>query len=372
MVTAMTQIRQLPLHAVHERLGARFAEFGEWEVPIYYSGIIDEHHTVRTKVGMFDICHMGEFCVTGQDAEKVVNHWITNDVRKLYPGRAVYSPVCNPSGGVVDDVVVMRISADQYLIVVNAGNVEKDFSWFESHLEGNARLENKTAETGLIAVQGPLSGEVIDHVFKIGCGSIRYYHFAAQTTEFGPLIFSATGYTGEKGFEIFCPMEQTGKIWDRLLDAGQPFGIKPVGFGARDTLRLEAKMCLYGHELTDETTPLEAGLDWTIAWDKEDFIGKEALVAQKKNGISRKLVGFEMMDRGIPRSGCVIKANGTAIGHVTSGSFSPTLQKNIGLAYIAAELGAAGHVIEIEIREKSFKAKIVEGAFYSVTKKHIP
>ncbi len=360
----ISQLKKLPLHIEHERLGARFGAFGEWYVPLYYTSVIEEHETVRTGVGVFDISHMGEFFVRGKDARELVNHWILNDVAKLSPGAALYSPVCRENGGIVDDVVVMEEDSEQFLIVVNAANIEKDFKWFQSHKSGDVVFENASDQIGLLAIQGPLSRKVIKSLFDIDLNQLSYYHFVKFVSPFGELILSETGYTGEEGFEIFCPMENLARLWQRLMQVGKPIGLKPVGFGARDTLRLESRFLLYGHDMTDETTPLEAGLGWTIAWDKSDFIGKGALEEERKRGIKQRLIGFELSDRGIARDGCSVLMNGRQIGKVTSGTFSPTLKKSIGLAYVVVEHTQIGQTIDIEIREKTVKAQIVKTPFY--------
>ncbi len=360
----VSQLKKLPLHSEHERLGARFGAFGEWYVPLYYTSVIEEHETVRTGVGVFDISHMGEFFVHGKDARELVNHWIANDVAKLSPGGALYSPVCRENGGIVDDVVVMEEGPEQFLIVVNAANIEKDFNWFKAHKTGDASLENASDQIGLLAIQGPLSRKVIHSLFDIDLSKISYYHFVKFDSPFGELVLSETGYTGEEGFEVFCPAEELPHLWQRLMKVGKPVGLKPVGFGARDTLRLESRFLLYGHDMTDETTPLEVGLAWTIAWEKTDFIGKEALEEERKRGIKRKLIGFEMSDRGIARDGYSVLIDGRQIGKVTSGTFSPTLKKSIGLAYITTEHAQIGQAIDIEIRGQAIKARIVKTPFY--------
>ena len=367
----ISHLKKLPLHSEHERAGARFGAFGEWYVPLYYTSVLEEHETVRTGVGVFDISHMGEFWVTGQDAQAAVNHWITSDVAKLSPGQALYSPVCRENGGIVDDVVVMEEDPERFLIVVNAANIEKDFAWFKSHLRGDAILQDASAETALLAIQGPRSPEVIQSVFDIDLNRISYYHFVKLNSSFGEIILSETGYTGEEGFEVFCSMRQVSNLWRRLMQIGKPKGIKPVGFGARDTLRLESRFLLYGHDMTDDTTPLEAGLGWTISWEKDDFIGKGALEAERKRGIKHRLVGFELSDRGIAREGCSVSVGAHQIGKVTSGTFAPTLKKSIGLAYVDTEYAQVGQMVDVEIRGKTTKAQIVKTPFYKRLKSSI-
>ena len=360
----IAQLKKLPLHSEHDHLGARFGAFGEWYVPLYYTSVLEEHETVRTGVGIFDISHMGEFLVRGKDALVLVNQWVTNDVAKLSPGRALYSPVCRENGGVVDDVVVMEEGPGKYLIVVNASNIEKDLNWFRSHQKGDATVENASDQTALLAIQGPSSRPLIHSVFDIDLSQISYYHFVKFSSEFGEIILSETGYTGEEGFEVFCSIHEVSRLWRHLMKLGKPLGVKPIGFGARDTLRLESRFLLYGHDMTDETTPLEAGLGWTVGWAKNDFIGKQALETQRKSGIKRKLIGFELNDRGIAREGCPITLDGRSIGRVTSGTFSPTLKRSIGLAYVATPYAEIGQVFDIEIRGKTQKAQVVKTPFY--------
>lgn len=375
-------LKKLPLHSEHERLGGRFGAFGEWYVPLYYTSVIEEHEHVRSKVGVFDISHMGEFFVRGKNARATINQWITNDAGKLFPGRAIYSPVCRPSGGIVDDVVVFEEDPENFLIVVNAANIDKDFAWFSAHLPSNVKLENKSPEIALFAVQGPESRPLIASLFDIDLSRISYYHFmklsakelggsatySGGDSSFGEVVLSETGYTGEEGFEIFCPIKSAAFFWKRLFEAGKKFDLKPIGFGARDTLRLESKYLLYGHDMNDETNPLEAGLGWTIGWSKEPFIGKQSLEAEKVRGVKKKLIGFELIGRGIAREGCSVQVNGKNVGHVTSGTFSPTLKKSIGLAYVSADCSQTGQSLDIEVRGKLQKAQIVKTPFYKRSK----
>lgn len=363
----IAHLKRLPLHSEHERLGARFGAFGDWCVPLYYTSVIEEHETVRTGVGVFDISHMGEFFVRGRGARPLVNRWLTNDVAKLSPGRALYSPVCREDGGIIDDVVMFEEHPEQYLIVVNAANIEKDFAWFQGHSAGDVSLENASARMALLAVQGPRSRQLIGAVFDVDLTEISYYHFVKFSSPFGEILLSETGYTGEEGFEVFCLVDQVSRLWRRLMETGNPMGLKPIGFGARDTLRLEARLLLYGHDMTDETTPLEAGLGWVVGWTKDDFIGKRALEAERARGSERKLIGFELDGRGIARPGCRLSLDRRPIGNVTSGTYSPTLRRSIGLAYIATEYADIGRTIDIEIRGKSAKARIVKTPFYKRT-----
>ena len=295
------ELKKFPLHPEHKRLGARFGAFGEWYVPLYYSSVLEEHEAVRQRVGVFDISHMGEVYLEGPDALRVLNRLVTNDLSKLYPGRALYSPVCRENGGIVDDVIVYEISPSQFLIVVNAANIAKDVQWFESHLEGKVKLRNSSAETALFAVQGPKSKAVVGSLFDVDLEKLSYYHFMKFDSPFGEVLLAKTGYTGEEGFEVFCAVDRARGLWKRLFEVGRADDLKPIGFGARDTLRLEARLLLYGHDMTDETSPLEASLGWTIDWSKDDFIGKKSLEKQRQQGVSRKLIGFELAGRGIAR-----------------------------------------------------------------------
>ena len=360
----LSHLKKLSLHSEHERTGGRFGAFGQWFVPLYYTSVIEEHEHVRNKVGIFDISHMGEFYVRGKAARSTINQWMTNDAGKLFPGRAIYSPVCRETGGIVDDIVVFEEDPENFLMVVNAANIDKDFAWFQSHLKGDATLENRSAEIALFAVQGPLSRALVSKFFGIDLNQISYYHFVKINSSYGRLVLSETGYTGEEGFEIFCPILNAKKLWMDLFKVGKEFDLKPIGFGARDTLRLESKFLLYGHDMNDETSPLEAGLGWTIGWSKENFIGKQALETERARGSKRKLMGFELLDRGIAREESPVYLNGKQIGKVTSGTFSPTLKQSIGLAYISAEFAQIGQDLEIEVRNKSHKARLVKTPFY--------
>ena len=363
--TKEADLKKLALHAEHQAAGGHFGVFGDWYVPLYFTSVLDEHETVRTGVGVFDISHMGEFYVEGAGARSAIDRWITNDVSKLYPGRALYSPVCNARGGIVDDVIVYELSAEQYLIVVNAGNIEKDFSWFQKHAHGTAKLRNASSETALLAVQGPKSPDVIRALFDVDLSKLSYYHFTKLNSPFGELLLAQTGYTGETGFELLCAYDQAAPLWKRLFERGKPFGLKPIGFGARDTLRLEARYLLYGRDMTTKTSPLEAGLGWTIGWDKPDFIGKKALFKEREAGVQRRLVGFELKDRGIAREGAKIFANGREVGQVTSGTFSPTLKKSIGLGYVSQKRTRVGQALALDIRSRLVPAEVVKTPFYS-------
>ncbi|SFS55203.1 glycine cleavage system aminomethyltransferase GcvT [Paenibacillus sp. BC26] len=353
-----------PLYAAHPEV--RCIDFGGWELPVQFSGIQKEHDAVRQRAGLFDVSHMGEFKVTGLFAERFLQLLTTNDVAKLADGQAQYSLMCYSDGGVVDDLLVYRITADQFMVVVNASNIDKDYEWMRSHLIGDVLLENISDKLALLALQGPSAAAVMA---AAGAGTdvleLPPFRFAPSTSLAGvDALVSRTGYTGEDGFEIYVQADRAGDVWKRLLTAGEPLGLIPSGLGARDTLRFEARLPLYGQELSNTITPLEAGVGFFVKLDKEVFIGREALVKQKEDGLSRKLVGIELIDRGIPRSHYPVYANGTLIGTVTTGTQSPTLKRNLGLALIDANYAALGTELTVEIRGKQLKAKVIKTPFY--------
>lgn len=360
-------LKRTPLYPLYSELfGVRCIDFGGWELPVQFSGIQKEHDAVRQQAGLFDVSHMGEFMVTGTFAESFLQRMTTNDVSRLLDGQAQYTLMCYPDGGVVDDLLVYRISADQFMVVVNASNIDKDLNWLEEHLIGDVVLENMSDRTALLALQGPLAVEIMK---SAGADSdtleLPSFHFRTDTGLTGlPVLISRTGYTGEDGFEIYVPSEQAGDVWKTLLTAGEPLGLIPAGLGARDTLRFEARLPLYGQELSDTITPLEAGVVFFVKLDKEDFIGKDALVKQKSDGLPRKLVGIEMIDRGIPRCHYPVYVGDVQIGEVTTGTQSPTLKRNLGLALINSDYSALGTELEVEIRGKKLKAAVIKTPFY--------
>lgn len=355
-----------PLYEQHVSLGAKITEFAGFLMPLQYAGIVAEHHTVRTMVGIFDLTHMGEILVAGRQAEQFLNYITTNNVSNLMPGAIQYSLLTNANGGVIDDILVYRVPEGFYL-VVNAANTAKDYQWLRQHAPEGVTITDLSAETALIAVQGPNSLPVAEKALDEGLDGVPYYHFTDLSYRGERIRVSRTGYTGEDGFEIYMPLQLAPLLWDELLEVGKPYGIQPIGLGARDTLRLEMRMALYGNELTDNDTPLEAGLARFVAFDKGEFIGREALLRQRAEGVNRKLVGFVMKEKGIPRHGYNIVKNGEIIGHVTSGTMSPTLQIGIGMGYVASAHAQAGSTIEIEIRRQMVPAEIIKGRF--VTKK---
>lgn len=353
--------RQLPLHQKHVDRSAKMGQFGDWEVPLYYTSILQEHEAVRTKAGLFDISHMGEFFFSGAHAASFLDSLLSRDIAGLEVGQASYMALLNDDGCVIDDIIVYRFADERFLMIVNAGNVEKDEAWIRSKIPSNVLFENKTNELGLLALQGPLSEPLIRKAFgDDAVEGLGYYKFRSCD---GSGMIARTGYTGEDGFELMVPLNELEKVWDDLFEAGGE-DLVPVGFGCRDTLRLEAGMPLCGHDMSEETNALEARLGWTLDFSKENFIGKKALEEIKSNGVNQKLVGFEMLDRGIPREHYKVQVGGDVVGEVTSGSFAPTLKKNIGLAYVKSDFSKQGTEIEIMIRDKPAKAKITKLPFY--------
>lgn len=361
------QLLRTPLYERHRALGARLVEFGGWEMPVQYSGILEEHRTVRERAGLFDVCHMGEFRVEGADALDFLQRLVPNNVARLVDHQALYTQILRTDGGTLDDLIIYRQSEGHYMVVVNAGTMEQDWAWFNERAAGwkSLTLTNISAETGLIALQGPRAQAILQPLTQTPLDNIKYYHSLRGDIAGIPCVISRTGYTGEDGFELYCPAGQTVALWDALLDAGKAEGLLPAGLGARDTLRLEAGYCLYGHELTQDITPLEAGLGWTVKLDKGvDFIGRDALVAEKEHGLRRKLVGIELTDRGVPRAGYPILQNGEPVGALTSGAMAPTLGKPIGIGYMHSGAMTPGSSIAIEIRGKQVPAVIVPLPFY--------
>ena len=361
----MVEVKRTPLYEEHTAAKAKLIDFGGWEMPVQYAGVIEEHHAVRTKAGLFDVSHMGEIDVSGTEALAFVQMLITNDASKLDDGKILYSPMCYPNGGVVDDLLVYRYNENRFFLVVNASNVDKDYAWIVEQAEKfNVSVENVSEQYAQLALQGPLSETILQRITNTDLAQIKYYGFVHGEIDGTPCLISRTGYTGEDGFEIYVSPEYGRKLWRKILETGAPEGVQPIGLGARDTLRFEARLPLYGHELGAEISPLEAGLGIFVKLDKERFIGREVLLAQKENGIPRKLVGLEMIERGIARAHYPLQKNGQEIGFVTSGSFSPTLNKNIALGLIRSDLAIQGETIDVIIREKAVKAKIIPSLFY--------
>ena len=353
-------MKRTPLFDEQKKLNGRMIDFGGWEMPVQFSSIINEHNAVRQKVGMFDASHMGEFIVSGQNAAKFLDKVTTANASALIqPGKAKYSMFLNECGGIIDDIIIYR-RQDDFFVVVNAGNVEKDFNWLKQNLIDGVNLENVSEKFGLLAIQGPKAQSVMQELVTEDLSKLKYFNFlipAWKNIKPGYSILARTGYTGEDGFEVFITVDAIKDLWNKL----EVLGVAPCGLGARDTLRLEACMPLHGHEISDEITPLEAELDWSIFWDK-DFIGKEVLLKQKKNSLSRFLVAFEMKE-GIPRSGCEIVLNGKTVGKVVSGTFSPTLRKGIGIGYTDIPL-KVGDSFTIMIHDQPKQAVAVKKPFY--------
>lgn len=363
----MAELKKTPLFEVYKEYGAKTIDFGGWDLPVQFSGIKEEHEAVRTKAGLFDVSHMGEIKVKGTDSLCFLQKMMTNDISKIKNGSAQYNVMCYENGGTVDDLLVYKLKEDDYLLVVNAANTEKDFQWLQEHIEGDVVLENISESFALLALQGPLAETVLA---KLAAGTsltdIAPFTFRQDVLVNGKkTLLSRTGYTGEEGFEIYCAPNDAAELWRAILEAGRDEGVLPVGLGARDTLRFEAVLALYGQELSPDITPLEAGIGFAVKLKKEaDFIGKKALQEQKERGVPRKLVGIEMIDRGIPRHGYPVYADEELSGEVTTGTQSPTLKKNIGLALIKTEHAVPGNELFVEIRGKRLKAQITETPFY--------
>jgi aminomethyltransferase len=358
-------MKDTALSAIHAALGAKMVPFAGYNMPVSYQGINLEHQTVREKVGVFDVSHMGEFFVTGPNALSLIQRVCSNDASKLEDGQAQYSCFPNEDGGVVDDLIVYRIAAEKWLLVVNASNIDKDWAWINSHNTMEATLENSSDHYSLLAIQGPKAIQAMQSLTQEDLSAIKFYTFKINTfAGVENVIISATGYTGSGGFEIYCKNTQVAKIWTKVLEAGADWGIQPIGLAARDTLRLEMGYCLYGNDIDDTTSPLEAGLGWITKFNK-DFINSESLKKQKEIGVSKTLVGFELSQRGIPRQGyAIVDAQGNSIGRVTSGTMSPSMGKGIGLGYVPMALKEVGSQIHIQIRNKIVPAMVVKLPFY--------
>jgi aminomethyltransferase len=357
-------MKTVPLHQVHIRLGAKMVPFAGFEMPVRYSSDLDEHHTVRNNVGVFDVSHMGEFSVKGPKALDLIQKVSSNDATTLYDGKVQYSYLPNATGGVVDDLLVYRIKEDDYMLVVNASNIEKDWNWIQSQNTEGVVMEDLSDALCLLAVQGPNATATLQKLTSVDLPSMEYYTFQiGEMAGIADVVISATGYTGAGGFEIYVKNADAEKMWDAIFEAGAEFGIKPVGLGARDTLRLEKGFCLYGNDIDDNTSPLEAGLGWVTKFSK-DFINSENLKKQKEAGLTKKLVGFEMIDRGIPRGHYELcDADGGKLGEVTSGTQSPTLQKGIGMGYVPTAFSKPDTEIFVKVRDKLLKARTVKLPF---------
>ncbi len=353
-------LKRTAFYDVHAGLGGKIVAFAGFEMPVQYTGIVEEHQRVRTRVGVFDVSHMGEVEVWGGDALAFLQKITVNDVARLTPGRVQYSAMCYEDGGIVDDLLVYHMG-DRYMVVINASNVDKDLVWMRKNLSGDVRLNDISDATSLLAVQGPASKAVLQKITDVPLDPIEYYHWVSGKVAGQAMIISRTGYTGELGYELYFPSDRAlgERIWGAIMEAGKQAGIGPTGLGARDTLRLEMGFCLYGNDIDQTTHPLEAGLGWITKLDKSSFNGRDVLVQAKKDGLKRKLVGFVVEEKAFPRHGYPIAAAGREIGTVTSGTFSPTLEKGIGMGYVPVELSKIGTSLQIMIRNKPVPATVV-------------
>lgn len=358
-------MKNTALTHIHESLGAKMVPFAGYNMPVQYEGINIEHETVRNGVGVFDVSHMGEFFLKGENALKLIQKVTSNDASLLHDGKIQYSCMPNKDGGIVDDLLVYRIENEEYMLVVNASNIEKDWNWISKHNEFGVEMINKSDEYSLLAIQGPDAAEALQPLTKLDLFNMKYYNFAIGTfAGIENVLVSATGYTGSGGFEIYIKNKDAEHIWNEVFKVGKKFGIKPIGLAARDTLRLEMGFCLYGNDINDTTSPIEAGLGWITKFTK-DFINSENIKNQKETGVTKKLVAFEISDKGIPRHGYeIVTENGEVIGEVTSGTMSPSLKKGIGMGYVAKEFSKIGTEIFIQIRNKSIPAVVVKLPFY--------
>jgi aminomethyltransferase len=359
-------LKKTPLNARHRSLGARMVEFGGWDMPVEYGGIVEEHMAVRTRAGLFDVSHMGEIEIAGKDALKAVQHITCNDAGKLAITQAQYSALTTPDGTFVDDVLTYKLADEHFMLVVNASNIIKDFQWITEHIRdaGDAVAVNTSSRYALIAIQGPAARDVLQTLTGVILEDIKYYWFTTGEVAGVRATISRTGYTGEDGFEVFVPPSAAERVWDAILQAGSSAGVVPAGLGARDTLRLEAAMRLYGNDMDETTTVMEADLGWIVGWKKDEFIGADVLRRQKAEGVSRKVVGFEVLDRAIGRHGYDVYVNGGKAGVVTSGTQTPFLKKAIGMAYLPADRTAAGTEFEIDVRGRRVRAQVVPMPFY--------
>jgi aminomethyltransferase len=363
-------LQRTPLHDRHVALGAKLVAFAGWEMPVQYDGLVQEHHRVRAQAGVFDVSHMGELFFEGPGAGATLDHLATNDVASLQDGQVLYTALCNERGGTRDDALVYRLGPARYLLVVNAANTAKVHAWARAHLRPGTALHDVSGETALLAVQGPRSLEVLERCRTLGAlaaglRGLAYYRFVHGEVDGAPLVVSRTGYTGELGYEIYLPPARAGALWDELLVRGRPSGLGPAGLGARDTLRFEVGYCLYGHELEEDVSPLEAGIGWTVKLKKPDFLGRTALFEQKAAGLPRRLVGFEIPDeaRAIARQGYEVRRDGRQVGRVTSGTWAPTVGKSLGLALV--ESAAAGGPLAVAVRGREVGVRIVPVPFHA-------
>ena len=361
----MEDIKKTPLYKVHKDLGGKIIDFSGWALPVQYGGIISEHQAVRNFAGLFDVSHMGEIEISGKDAGGFVQELITNDISNLKDHQILYTPMCNENGGIIDDLLVYKFKESHYLLVVNAANIDKDWKWIINNKKGyNVYLDDRSNEISLIALQGPKAEAILGKLVDIDLSKLRFFYFEPQVNIQGiNALVSRTGYTGEDGFEIYCSNEDVEKLWDLLLNAGREFGLQPAGLGARDTLRFEAGLPLYGNEIGEDISPLEGGLSYFVKLDKGDFIGRDALEKQREEGLKRKLVGIEL-EKGIPRQAYRVLREGRPVGEITTGYRSPSLNTNIAMALIETDHAIQGQEIQVEIREKVFPGRVVSKNFY--------
>jgi aminomethyltransferase len=361
---AALSLKRTPLYELHREAGAKFVDFGGWEMPVQYAGIIEEHRAVRTSVGLFDVSHMGEIEIRGPRALEVVQRLTTNDASKLEVCQVQYSTLCYPHGGIVDDLTVYRLGLDHFLLCVNAGNIDKDFTWIIEQAHGDADIVNTSAQIAQLALQGRQAQATLQAFCDTALDDIRYYWSAKGRVRGIETLISRTGYTGEDGFEMYCSASEGPELWRALMEAGAPYQIKPIGLGARDTLRLEMGYALYGNDITADTTPLQAGLGWIVKLNKGDFVGREALAKERSGGIKRRLIGLEMIDRGVARAHYHILVDGEVVGEVTSGTMSPSLNKSVGLGYVRTECAKVGTLVHVDIRGKPVQARVAATPFY--------
>lgn len=362
-------MQHTPLHDAHKALGAKLVDFAGWEMPIHYSGVVDEYHAVRRAAGLFDVSHMGRLALSGSGALAFLQRAATNDASRLAVGDSHYSMVCNPQGGIKDDIFVYRLKPDAFLLCVNASNREKLVAWLQEQAAGAAsvRLADRSAELAQLALQGPASTSILASLDVPGLADLKPRR-CLETSLLGiSTLMTRTGYTGEVGYELYVPAEHAARLWSELMDHGRAAGLKAAGLGARDLLRLDMAYLLYGNDIGEETTPLEAGAEWVVSFDKGDFIGREALTRQRATGPGRRLAAFELLEKAVPRHGFKILADGSVIGEVTSGNLSPMLQKGIGLGYVPAALAGVGSALAIDIRGRHIPAVVVKPPFYRRT-----
>ncbi|WP_017726975.1 glycine cleavage system aminomethyltransferase GcvT [Halalkalibacterium ligniniphilum] len=362
----MSELKKTPLYEVYQQYGGKTIDFGGWALPVQFSSIKEEHEAVRTKAGLFDVSHMGEVEVKGPNALLYLQKLVTNDVGKIIDGQAQYTAMCDENGGTVDDLLIYRRTSDHFLLVINAANIEKDVQWMNAHAIDDVEITNVSDQIAQLALQGPKAEIVLQTLTDADLSTIQFFHFVDEVDVAGvKTLVSRTGYTGEDGFELYCQREDAKRLWQKILEAGKEAGVMPCGLGARDTLRFEAKLPLYGQELSRDISPLEAGIGFAVKLNKEvDFVGREALKKQKEAGLKRRLVGLEMIEKGIPRTGYEVYSGDKRIGFVTTGTQSPTLKKNVGLAILDIEFTKLETEVDVQIRKKRLKAKVVTIPFY--------